>query len=114
MRVIETIIHTRKDPVSTVDEFWYGVPKSPTGTGVRDLSRRMKAEGKIISRFVALNEEGTSLILQTIFASEAAYDEWCADPVRNDAREKWRTEKLDTGEWECIKNVSKVLDMVVI
>ena len=110
MRVIEILRQERPagtPPASSVDDFFYGVPQvvEGQGTGVRDVAKRFQDAGRILYRLVYLEPCGNALNTITVFRDEESFTEWCTNPARLAARERWQSNEMATGTWEVTRKV---------
>lgn len=97
--IVETVrtSHPNRCGLS-IDDFYYrGYSKqlgTKKGTGVRDLARRMIDEGKILNRYVFLQNPDL-LVSITIFRDKPSYEEWRESPEIAAAGELWKDREWD-------------------
>jgi len=78
---------------STVDDFYYrGYEEKLSGkkgTGVRRLAAEFIKRGKIIDRFLILDDTGCKLEIYTFFKDEQCFQEFINHPITLSAKDFW-------------------------
>ena len=99
MPILEiTTLHEPGLDAQTVDKFYYS---NHPPNQLRAMTAMMIREGKILARFVALQEPGDTVLIYTIFKDNAARLEWRAHPSHVSAQEGWK-DRMWQGETKVI------------
>jgi hypothetical protein len=81
----------------SVDDFYYrGLEEKlqgKKGTGVRALAADFIRQGKILDRFLILDETGCKLEIYTFFKDNESFDEFVKHPINQHAKVFWENRK---------------------
>lgn len=84
--------HQNRNAIS-VDDFYYRGYEEKLGdrkgTGVRGLAAAFIKQGKIIDRFLILDQTGCRLEIYTFFKDENSFQEFVNHPIALAARDFW-------------------------
>lgn len=86
----QTLLDKNKDAIS-IDDFYYrGLEdklNGKLGTGIRTIAYNFIQEGKILDRFLILNDSGDTLQIFTIFKNKEVLQEFLWHPIMHEVNE---------------------------
>ena len=93
--ILQKVIFEEKNRNGTsVDDFYYrGLEeklRGKKGTGVRALAADFIRQGRILDRFLILDETGCKLEIYTFFKDEESFAEFIDHPINQNAKMFWQ------------------------